>query len=83
MFDDGLRLRGVEKIEMRATLHEDEQDALEAWVNEHAAEFDSVAIYKEGLTMYRVGVPATTVVHHGRITDALAEALASVRRGSD
>jgi hypothetical protein len=69
----------VEKIEMRTTLPQDEQDALEAWVNEHGAEFDSVAVYKEGLTMYRVGVTATTVGHHpGRITDALAEALASI-----
>ena len=67
---------------MRATLPDDDQAALEAWVNEHAAEFDSVAIYREGLTMYRVGVPATTVVHHpGRITDALAEALESICRG--
>jgi hypothetical protein len=71
----------VEKIEMRAVLPEVEQDALEVWVNEHRAEFDSVAVYKEGLTMYRVGVPATTVGHHpGRITDALAEALASILR---
>ncbi|MGZ4791457.1 MAG: hypothetical protein ACXWBO_06310 [Ilumatobacteraceae bacterium] len=72
----------MEKIEMRATLPDVEQDALEAWVNEHVAEFDSVAVYKEGLTMYRVGVQATTVAHHpGRITDALVEALASIRRG--
>ncbi|HEX2785820.1 MAG TPA: hypothetical protein VHN36_19765 [Ilumatobacteraceae bacterium] len=71
----------MEKIEMRATLPQDEQAALEAWVNEHGAEFDSVAVYKEGLTMYRVGVSATTVGHHpGRITDALAEALASILR---
>ena len=66
---------------MRAILPEDEQDALEAWVDLHGAEFDNVAIYKEGLTMYCVGVPPTTVGHHpGRITDALAEALASVHR---
>ena len=66
---------------MRATLAEGELDALEAWVDQHAAEFDNVAIYKEGLTMYCVGVPPTTVGHHpGRIADALAEALASVRR---
>ena len=65
---------------MRATLAEDEQDALEAWVYEHGADFDSVAIYKEGLTMYRVGVPPTTVVHRpGRLIDALAEALESIR----
>ena len=64
---------------MRATLPEDEQDALEAWVNEHAAEFDTVAIYKQGITLYRVGVPPTTIKHHpGRITDALAEAIASI-----
>jgi hypothetical protein len=71
----------VEKIEMRATLPEGDQDALEAWVNEHAAEFDSVAVYREGLTMYRVGVPPTTVVHHpGHIAHALAQALESIRR---
>ncbi len=64
---------------MRAILPEVEQDALEVWVNEHAAEFDSVAVYREGLTMYRVGVSATTVGHHpGRIADALDEALASI-----
>ena len=68
---------------MRATLPDAEQDALEAWVNEHSAEFDTVAIYKDGLTMYRVGVPPTTVGHHsGRIAAALAEALASIHRGS-
>jgi hypothetical protein len=68
----------VEKIEMRTTLPEVEQDALEAWVDEHGQEFDNIAIYNEGLTMYRVGVPPTTVAHHpGRIIDALNEALAS------
>ena len=67
---------------MRTSLPEAEQEALEAWVDEHGAEFDNVAIYKQGLTMYRVGVSATTVGHHpGRITAALAEALASIRRG--
>jgi hypothetical protein len=71
----------VEKIEMRANLPKVEQDALEVWVNEHGAEFDSVAVYKEGLTMYRVGVSATTVGdHRGRITNALDEALASILR---
>ena len=45
----------VDKIEMRATLSEHELDVLEAWVNEHADEFATVAIYKEGLTLYRVG----------------------------
>jgi hypothetical protein len=69
----------VGKIEMRATLAEDDLDALEAWVNDHATDFDTVAIYREGLTMYRVGVPPTTVVHHaGRIADALTAALASI-----
>ena len=66
---------------MRTTLHESDLDALEAWVNEHADEFSTVAIYTQGLTMYRVGVPPATVVHHpGRMADALAEALASFRR---
>jgi hypothetical protein len=74
----------MEKIEMRTVLPELEQDALEVWVNDHGAEFDSVAVYKEGLTMYRVGVSATTVGHHpGRITDALAEALALVLRAEN
>ncbi len=63
---------------MRTILPEVEQDALEAWVYEHADEFDNVALYKEGLTMYRVGLPPTTVAHHhGRIIHALNEALAS------
>ena len=63
---------------MRATLPVDEQDALDAWVGQHVDEFDAVAIYKDGLTMYRVGEPPTTVAHHpGRIADALAEALES------
>ena len=66
---------------MRAILAVDQQDALEAWVDEHAAQFDNVAIYKHGLTMYCVGVPPTTIRHHpGHITDALAAALESVRR---
>lgn len=68
---------------MRATLPDDQLDALKAWGIEHADEFDTVAIYKEGLTLYRAGGPPTTVVHHpGRITDALAEALASIHRWS-
>jgi hypothetical protein len=72
----------VQKIEMRAVLPDVEQDALEVWVNEHGAEFDSVAIYREGLTMYRAGAPVTTVGHHpGRITAALSEALALSLRG--
>ena len=67
------------KIEMRTTLPDAEQDALEAWVDEHGDEFDTVAVYRQGITMYLVGVPPTTVAHHpGRITDALVEALASV-----
>jgi hypothetical protein len=71
----------VGKIEMRATLPDGEQDVLEAWANDHALEFDTVAIYKEGLTMYRAGVSPTTKVHHpGRMADALAEALASIGR---
>ena len=70
------------KIEMRTTLPETEQDALDAWVNEHGDEFDTVAVYKEGITMYNVGAPPTTVAHlPGRITDAMAEALASIRSG--
>ncbi len=72
------------KVEMRTTLPDTEHDALEVWVNAHGAEFDSVAVYKSGLTMYRAGVPPTTVVHRpGSITEALAEALeSSIRRGS-
>ena len=63
---------------MRATLPDAEQDALERWADEHAAEFDTVAIYKDGLTMYRVGEPPTTVAHQpGRITEALVAALES------
>lgn len=66
---------------MRATLAVEQQDALEAWVDAHSAEFDNVAIYKQGLTMYCVGVPPTTVRHQpGRITDALAKALESVHK---
>lgn len=67
---------------MRTTLPRQEQDALDAWVEVHATEFDNVAIYKEGLTMYRVGVRATTVGHHrGRMAAALTEALATIRLG--
>jgi hypothetical protein len=70
------------KIEMRTTLPEAEQDALDAWVNEHGDEFDTVAVYKEGITMYNVGARPTTVAHHpGHIIDAMAEALASIRSG--
>ena len=71
------------KIEMRTTISDAEQDALEAWVYEHANEFDTVAVYRVGLTMYRAGMPPTTVVHHpGHIADALADALAVVRGNS-
>lgn len=74
--------RNVEKIEMRATLPDVDLNALEAWVNDHGEEFATVTIYKVGLTMYRIGVPPTTVVHHpGRIADALAEALATIGGG--
>lgn len=67
------------KIEMRTTLPEVEHDALEAWVYEHGSEFDTVAVYRAGITMYCVGVAPTTVVHRpGHITDAMAEALASI-----
>ena len=75
----GKGVRDGVKIEMRTTLPDAEQDALEAWVDEHGDEFDTVAVYRQGITMYLVGVPPTTVVHHpGRITAALVEALASV-----
>ena len=58
------------KVEMRTTLPDTEHDALEVWVNAHGAEFDSVAVYKSGLTMYRAGVPPTTVVNRpGSITE--------------
>ena len=68
------------KIEMRTTLPEVEHDALEAWVYEHGSEFDTVAVYRAGITMYCVGVAPTTVVHRpGHIIDAMAEALASIR----
>jgi len=72
------------KVEMRTTLSDVEHDALEVWVNEHGAEFDTVAVYRSGLTMYRAGVPPTTVVHRtGSVTEALTEALEqSIRRGS-
>ena len=70
------------KIEMRTTLPEVEHDALEAWVYEQGSEFDTVAVYRAGITMYCVGMAPTTVVHRpGHITDAMAEALESVRAG--
>lgn len=69
------------KIELRTTLPEVEQGALEAWVDEHADEFDTVAVYREGLTMYRVGVPPTTVVRHpGGLAGDLDEALISIQK---
>jgi hypothetical protein len=46
---------------MRTTLPDVELDALEVWVNEHGAEFDTVAVCKTGLTMYRAGVSPTSV----------------------
>ena len=69
---------------MRTTLPDVEHDALELWVNEHGTEFDTVAVYRSGLTMYRAGVSPTTVVHRpGSITEALTEALeSSIRRGA-
>lgn len=68
---------------MRTTLPRLEQDALDAWVDLHAMEFDNVAIYNEGLTMYRVGVHPTTVGHHrGRMAAALTEALATIHLGN-
>ena len=69
---------------MRTTLPDVEHDALELWINEHGTEFDTVAVYRSGLTMYRAGVPPTTVAHRpGSITEALTEALeSSIRRGA-
>lgn len=68
---------------MRATLPDNDLEALVAWVDEYGDEFDSVAVYAQGLTMYRAGIPPTTVAHrHGAIVDALTEALESVRRRS-
>lgn len=69
---------------MRTTLVDVEHDALDVWVNAHGTEFDTVAVYKTGLTMYRTGVPPTTVAHRlGNITEALTEALASSLRTSN
>ena len=49
----GKGVRDGVKIEMRTTLPDAEQDALEAWVNEHGDEFDTVAVYKQGLHVSR------------------------------
>jgi hypothetical protein len=64
------------KVKMRTTLPDVEHDALEVWVNEHGAEFGTVAVYKAELTMHRAGIPPTTVMHRpGSITEALAAVL--------
>lgn len=70
------------KIELRTTLPDAEHDALDAWVNLHFNEFDTVSVYKTGLTIYRAGKPPMTVVHHRDcIATDLDEVLASIRRG--
>jgi hypothetical protein len=46
-------------------------------------ECDTVSAYKAGITVYCVGSPPTTVAHYaGHITEAMDEALNSIRRAA-